>query len=92
MKTAIAFIIGCLFLVSYSSAMAAGSCVRGDCHNGHGVYKWASGNQYTGTFQNGCRDGKGIFTFANGDRYSLTQTVDRISEQSMSNLRKAGLK
>ncbi len=70
MKTTNVLILSCfLFFLFNSNAMAAEGCLQGDCYNGHGTYKWPSGNQYTGTFKNGSRDGEGIFIFVNGDKY-----------------------
>jgi hypothetical protein len=70
MKTSIALVISCfLFFLFTTSTPAANTCLQGNCYNGHGTYKWDSGNQYTGTFKNGYRDGEGVFIFANGDKY-----------------------
>jgi len=57
------------FYLLTSNALAAESCLHGDCYNGHGTYQWPSGNQYTGTFKDGFRNDQGIFTFTNGDKY-----------------------
>jgi len=52
-----------------NSTTAAARCVKGDCYSGYGTYKYASGNEYTGTFKNGLRNGQGIFLFADGEKY-----------------------
>ena len=58
-----------LFFLFNINVASANSCLQGNCYNGHGTYKWSSGNQYTGTFKNGSRDGEGVFIFTNGDKY-----------------------
>ena len=48
---------------------AEGRCERGDCENGSGVYVFADGDKYTGSFQNGRFNGRGIFVTTDGDKY-----------------------
>jgi hypothetical protein len=70
MKTSnILFLSFFLFFLFITNTQAANTCLQGNCYNGHGTYKWESGNQYTGTFKNGLRDGEGVFIFTNGDKY-----------------------
>ena len=38
-----------------------GECVDGDCQDGEGVYEWADGGRYEGTFVNGSKNGKGKY-------------------------------
>lgn len=44
-------------------------CIKGDCENGRGVYAYADGSRYEGTFLLGQPHGSGIFFYPNGDRY-----------------------
>jgi len=77
MKTSNVIILSCFLFFLFNAnvtavntnATAVKGCLQGDCYNGHGTYKWPSGNQYTGTFKKGSRDGQGIFIFVNGDKY-----------------------
>lgn len=38
-----------------------GECVDGDCQDGEGVYEWADGGRYEGSFVNGSKHGKGMY-------------------------------
>lgn len=70
MKTSKMLIFSSFFFLLFTNlVMASTGCIRGDCTNGHGTFKWPSGNEYTGTFKNGSRDGQGVFLFTNGDKY-----------------------
>jgi len=44
-------------------------CIEGDCENGTGVYLYASGDRYTGTFKDGLPNGHGVILYTNQDRY-----------------------
>ncbi|MEO0723679.1 MAG: caspase family protein [Bacteroidota bacterium] len=44
-------------------------CLNGDCNNGQGVYAYADGSRYEGSFLQGQPHGNGIFYYPNGDRY-----------------------
>lgn len=63
-------IINMLFCLSgiLSSAPATG-CQSGNCIHGEGVYLFASGARYEGTFMLGKRQGKGTLTLSNGVVY-----------------------
>jgi hypothetical protein len=45
-------------------------CVYGDCANGYGIYKHASGDMYEGFFKNSKYDGYGVYAWVNGTTYS----------------------
>ena len=45
-------------------------CVLGDCNNGYGRYKWATGEVYEGELKNNFFDGEGIYTSATGESYA----------------------
>lgn len=44
-------------------------CLSGDCNNGHGTYRYSSGDLYTGEFSESMRNGFGIYTWNTGDKY-----------------------
>lgn len=60
-------IVGILFMLFTSHIFA--QCLKGNCQNGYGTYKYKSGATYKGDFKDGQRDGKGILYFSNGNRY-----------------------
>ena len=39
-----------------------------DKPHGKGTYFWASGEKYSGSFEDGCFQGLGVRTYANGER------------------------
>jgi len=45
-------------------------CVSGDCDNGYGIYKFASGDRYEGHFSGRNFNGYGIYTWASGEVYA----------------------
>jgi len=51
------------------STSAKSQCVQGNCQNGKGVYIFASGAKYHGSFANGKLHGDGKCYFTNGDVY-----------------------
>ena len=44
-------------------------CISGDCKNGKGVFAYADGSRYEGTFTGGRLEGKGTFYYPNGDKF-----------------------
>ncbi|MCB1316170.1 MAG: hypothetical protein KDK27_09465 [Leptospiraceae bacterium] len=44
-------------------------CIKGNCQDGTGTYRYETDDVYEGGFQNGLRHGEGTFTYANGDVY-----------------------
>ncbi|MBI5219692.1 MAG: caspase family protein [Bacteroidia bacterium] len=57
----------------YSSTSSTGSsgtgCISGNCTDGYGTYKFASGDKYVGYFKTGTYSGQGTYTFADGKKY-----------------------
>ncbi len=51
------------------SGLRAQQCAEGDCVDGTGTMTWASGDTYTGQWNNGVMDGKGTMTWKDGKRY-----------------------
>jgi hypothetical protein len=45
-------------------------CIAGDCKDGLGIFAYADGSKYDGTFADGHPDGQGTFFFADGEKYS----------------------
>lgn len=60
------------------------NCTSGDCINGPGVYKFPSGNTYSGNFKDRKREGQGTVTFANGDSFTGTWHDDVMSSGTYS--------
>ena len=62
MKKAIAIIVLGLLWCNVGFAQ----CIKGDCNNGQGTYRWESGSKYVGEFKDGKTHGQGTFTWASG--------------------------
>lgn len=56
------------FLLGLSFNSSA-QCLQGDCTNGYGKFRYASGAIYEGEFYQGKCHGKGILRFSNGNKY-----------------------
>ena len=52
----------------FSNENNSGSCIKGDCENGYGIYQWHSGEKYEGEFKK-WELLSGVLIFTNGDRY-----------------------
>lgn len=57
------------FALIISSTHLQAQCLKGDCHNGLGVYKYPSGAIYEGKFYNGKIADSGTLYFSNGNVY-----------------------
>tara|TARA_B100001778_G_scaffold178964_1_gene147191 strand:+ start:7068 stop:7490 length:423 start_codon:yes stop_codon:yes gene_type:complete len=49
---------------------ANAQCVKGNCFNGSGTWKFANGDKYEGQWVDSKMHGFGKYEFANGDRYN----------------------
>ena len=58
-----------VFLVLVIPFSMTAQCVQGDCQNGQGTFKYASGARYVGAFANGKSEGIGICYWKDGSRY-----------------------
>lgn len=45
-------------------------CISGDCENGEGIFAYADGSRYEGTFRNGKAELNGTFTYPNDEKYA----------------------
>ena len=46
------------------------NCLRGNCQNGEGAYRFPDGNEYSGNFRNAKMHGQGTYTYASrGEKY-----------------------
>jgi len=52
------------------SELADIGCIWGDCENGYGYYRWASGDYYMGEWADKKHEGLGTLFWANGQKYS----------------------
>lgn len=57
-------------------------CTYGDCMNGYGTHKYASGNTYSGYFVNGYRQGYGVYTFVKDGKTVTYEGVYDSNEKS----------
>jgi tetratricopeptide (TPR) repeat protein len=60
----------CLLLLAAGTA-GAGTCQKGDCQGGWGVYRWDDGSTFIGSFVNGNPDGEGKYTDQTGHKYHV---------------------
>jgi len=44
-------------------------CIKGNCVNGSGTYKWSDGDVYVGQWKDGIQNGQATYKFSNGDVY-----------------------
>lgn len=62
-------ILALSLLISVYSANVFGQCVKGNCDNGQGTYKYSHGTEYEGHWENGRLNGQGILTYPDGSKY-----------------------
>ena len=62
-------ILALSLLISFYSANVFGQCIKGDCDNGQGTYKYSHGTKYEGQWKNGQLNGQGILTYPDGSKY-----------------------
>ena len=62
-------ILSLLFIISIYPVNAFGQCVKGDCENGQGTYKYSDGTKYKGQWKNGKLDGQGTYIYPDGSKY-----------------------
>lgn len=58
-----------VILISFTSSISYSQCVKGNCHRGHGTFKWENGSAYDGYWVDGKPHGFGDFMYENGDKY-----------------------
>jgi len=56
-------------------------CIKGNCVNGSGTYKYSDGEVYVGQFKDNNKNGSGTYKYSNGDVY-VGQFKDNISNGS----------
>ena len=78
-----------LVITSLSSLSLQAQCIFGNCQNGFGTYRYKSGNQFTGNWENAKRK-KGVFRYANGDRYEGTFQNNKRQGQGTFHYAKSG--
>jgi|GEM_PF-4994768 len=60
----------CLLLLTATSSWA-GNCLKGDCRDGQGTFRWNDGSTFTGHFVNGNPDGEGEYADPSGHKYHV---------------------
>ena len=63
-------ILPLLLIISIYSANAFGQCIKGDCDNGQGTYRYSPGTEYDGQWENGRLNGQGTLTYPDGSQYA----------------------
>jgi hypothetical protein len=63
----IAIVAMCLYFTACENY--DGTCIKGNCTNGQGVYMHPNGEKYVGTFKDGKANGQGTITFPNGGQW-----------------------
>lgn len=58
-----------IFSLSQTAWAAKVGCIKGNCFNGYGTYKYSNGNEYVGNFVEGQPHGDGILYCSNGNKY-----------------------
>ena len=58
------------FIMITLSPESYGSCLKGDCRNGTGVYEAVDGRRYEGDFKKGIIHGQGTLILPDGTVYS----------------------
>ncbi len=58
------FLIGIISIPTYSQ------CLKGDCFNGSGSFRFSNGDLYSGEYKNGSQVGTGVYKWNNGDVYT----------------------
>ena len=58
------------FIIMSTSIPFYSQCLRGDCFNGSGSYRFPNGDIYSGEYKNGSQVGTGVYKWNNGDVYT----------------------
>ena len=58
-----------LFIISIYPVTTFGECIKGNCENGQGTYKYSDGAEYHGQWKNSKLDGQGTLTYLDGGNY-----------------------
>ena len=63
------------YLLGYSKGVVISEqtktgCIKGNCVNGTGTYKFKNGNVYEGTWKDGKANGEGTYKWPDGDEYT----------------------
>lgn len=66
-------------------------CIKGDCENGYGEYKYSGGNVYKGNFKDQLRNGYGEFKWADGSVYKGNFKDDKFNGYGENKYAKGGI-
>jgi hypothetical protein len=56
--------------VAKATPSTSSNCLRGNCRNGEGIYRYPDGSEYSGDFRNARMHGQGTYTYAGrGEKY-----------------------
>ena len=62
-------ILALSLLISFYSGNVYAQCIKGDCDNGQGTYKYSHGTEYEGQWKNGELNGQGVLNYPDGSKY-----------------------
>ena len=64
------YVLGYKRGVVISEQQSTEGCIKGNCVNGQGTYKWPDGSVYTGQYKDGVKNGQGTYKNKNGVKFS----------------------
>ena len=67
MKKLFLYVFLGLLLSGCSEQNQLDECIKGDCNNGYGTFKWTFGDKYVGGFKDNERHGQGTHTWVSGE-------------------------
>ena len=69
-----------VFFFSIITLSSYSQCIKGNCHRGHGTFKWENGSSYDGYWVEGKPHGFGDFNYENGDKYKGNLLLEKETE------------
>lgn len=72
-----------LVLFPWRSLAQLGDCLVGDCQEGYGHFRWKTGEEYLGNFQEGKRQGYGIFYWQDRRKFVGTWSKGKMDGEGL---------